>query len=181
MNVHLPTLREDLAQFAEVAKTYSTAAPDLVETLKNATTTARTLKDKEDEFGDLLAGVSGVADHGAALLRENEDALEVEGKLAVPLLKLLEFYSPEYPCVLKGLDLTIDGLNQIFRNSRVYQTMTFNGTQRPAFRKIDRPEWNWTWHGPWCLGLPDKAIVGRPAIEDGTEDNPLQHFRQGFR
>ncbi len=34
-------------------------------------------------------------------------------------------------------------------------------------------------HGPWCLGLPNKPIIGRPAIKDGTEDNPAQHFLQG--
>ncbi len=181
MNAYLPTLRKDLEQLADVARTYEMAAPDLLETLENATTPARTLKQKDEEFGDLLVGVAGLADDGTALLRENEKAIEVEGKLAIPLLKMLELYSPEYPCVLVGLDKTIEGLDQIFRNSRVYQTMSFSGTQRPAYRKIDRPEWNWARRGPWCLGLPDQKIVGRGVIADGTEDNPAQHFHQEIR
>jgi phospholipid/cholesterol/gamma-HCH transport system substrate-binding protein len=157
------------------------AAPDLIKALENGTKTARTLKQKDDEFGDLLSGVAGLADNATVLLRENEKAIDVESQLAIPLLKMLELYSPEFPCVLKGLDKTINGLDQIFRNSRVYQTMSFGGTQRPAYRKIDRPEWNWADHGPWCLGLPDQKIAGRPAIGDGTEDNPAQHFHQEIR
>ena len=180
MNVHLPTLREDLRRFADVSRAYAVAAPDLVKTLKNGTETARTLKQKDDEFGDLLTGLTGVARNGTRLLRDNEDAIEVEGKLAVPLLRLLEFYSPEYPCVLKGLKKTIEPLNQIFRNARVYQTMSFSGTQRPSYKKIDRPEWNATWRGPECLGLPDHVVIGKPKIPDGTEDDPAQHFRQDF-
>ena len=181
MNPYLPTLRKDLEQLADVANTYAVAAPDLIETLENGTKSARTLKQKDDEFGDLLTGVAGLADNATVLLRENEKAIDVESQLAIPLLKMLEFYSPEFPCVLKGLDKTINGLDQIFRNSRVYQTMSFGGTQRPAYRKIDRPEWNWADHGPWCIGLPDTAIAGRPPIGDGTEDNPDQHLNQGFR
>ena len=181
MNAHLPTLRKDLEQLADVAHTYAVAAPDLIKALENGTESARTLKQKDDEFGDLLTGVAGLADDTSDLLRENEKGIDVETRLAVPLLKMLEFYSPEFPCVLKGLDKTINGLDQIFRNSRVYQTMSFGGTQRPAYREIDRPEWNWADRGPWCLGLPDTAVIGRPPIGDGTEDNPAQHLNQGFR
>jgi phospholipid/cholesterol/gamma-HCH transport system substrate-binding protein len=181
MNEYLPTLREDLDKLADVAHTYAVAAPDLIETLENGTKSARTLKQQDEEFGDLLSGVAGLADNSTALLRANEKAIDVETQLAIPLLKMLEFYSPEFPCVLKGLDKTINGLDQIFRNSRVYQTMSFGGTQRPAYRKIDRPEWNWADHGPWCIGLPDTPVVGRPPIGDGTEDNPAQHHNQGFR
>lgn len=181
MNAYLPTLRTDLGKFADVAHTYRLAAPDLIKVLKNATTTAKTLQKKRNEFGDLLSGVAGLADNGAALLRENEDAIEVEGKLAVPLLKLLAFYSPEYVCVLKGLQVSIPHLDQIFRNARVYQTMSFGGTQRPAYKVIDRPEWGGTWRGPECMGMPDHLIIGKPLIPDGTEDDPAQFFRQGIQ
>ena len=181
MNPYLPTLRKDLDKLADVAHSYAGAAPDLIKTLENGTKSARTLKQKDEEFGDLLVGVAGLADDATSLLRENEKAIDVETRLAIPLLKMLESYSPEFPCVLKGLDRTINGLDQIFRNSRVYQTMSFGGTQRPAYRKIDLPEWNWADHGPWCLGLPYQKIAGRPVIGDGTDDDPAQHFHQEIR
>lgn len=181
MEGYIPTLRDDLKQLAEVSDTYADAAPDILETLENATVTARTVRQERDELAGFLAGLTGVAVNATALLRENKDGIELESQLAVPMLQLLEHYTPEFPCVLVGLDRTINGLDQIFRNSRVYQTMTFNGTQRPSYSLIDRPEWNDAYREPSCLGLPDEVIVGRPIVKDGTEDNPAQHFRQEIR
>ena len=181
MEDYIPTLREDLIELAEVSKTYANAAPDLLETLENATVTARTVREQRDELADLLINLTAVAVNGTALLRENKSGIELETKLAVPLLKLLEHYAPAFPCILVGLDRSTVGLDQIFRNSRVYQTMAFSAIQRPSYGVIDRPVWGDAFHKPHCLGLPDKAIVGNPIIKDGTEDNPIQHFRQGIR
>ena len=53
MNVHLPTLQQDLVLLARVSRTYSLAAPDLVRLLRNATTTAHTVTAKESQLRDL--------------------------------------------------------------------------------------------------------------------------------
>jgi phospholipid/cholesterol/gamma-HCH transport system substrate-binding protein len=180
MNAYLPTLREDLTKLADVSKTYSVAAPDLIKTLKNATKSAKTLKAKDDEFGDLLTGVTDLSDNSAKFLRQNEKAIAVEAQLAVPLVKLLAFYSPEYPCLLTTLAGSIGPLNGVFRNGRVNQTMSFAGAQRPSYRKIDRPEWNDWMRGPACYGMPTRAIIGKPQLKDGTEDDPRQFFNQGI-
>lgn len=178
MNPHLPKLKRDLTRLADVAETYDMAAPDLLEALENATTTARTVTDKESDLSDSLEGVTKVATSARGLLRENERAILIEGKLVVPLLNLLAFYSPEYQCLFRGMEKSIPALDGIFRNSRVNQTMSFGGTQRPAYQVKDRPEWNGTWRGPSCLGLPGNPIIGRPQMLDGTEDNPLQYYQQ---
>jgi phospholipid/cholesterol/gamma-HCH transport system substrate-binding protein len=180
MNSYLPTLKTDLQQLAKVSRTYSVAAPDLIATLKNATKTAKTVKAKDDDFHDLLAGVSDVADNGTTLLRDNEKAINVESQLAVPLLKLTSLYAPEFPCLLQTLTDSIPNLNQVFHKSRVNQTMSFAGTQRPSYKKIDRPQWNDWDRGPNCYGLPDKYLIGKPKIKDGTEDDPAQFFNQGI-
>ncbi|MFL6089974.1 MAG: MCE family protein [Aeromicrobium sp.] len=178
MEPHIPELRTDLAQFAKVARTYSVAAPDIIKILKNGTVTARTVRSKRNDFGDLLHSVTGVANSGSALLAENQKGLELEGKLAVPLLKLLEHWSPEFTCVFQGLDATTPGLDQVFYKGRVNQTMSFGGTQRPAYAPVDRPEWGDEWREPECLGLPTVAIPGKPLYADGTEDDPVQHLHQ---
>jgi phospholipid/cholesterol/gamma-HCH transport system substrate-binding protein len=180
MNAHLPTLREDLTALAKVSRTYSVAAPDLIETLKNATKSAKTLKAKDDEFKDLLTGVADLSDNSTKFLRENEKGIEVEAQLAVPLVKLLAFYSPEYPCLLTTLAGSIEPLNGVFRNGRVNQTMSFAGTQRPSYKKIDRPEWNDWKLGPRCYGMPTRAVIGKPHLKDGTEDDPAQFLNQGI-
>lgn len=177
MNVHLPTLRTDIQEFASVAHTYALAAPDVVSLLKNATTTANTVTQQQNQLQGLLTSVTGVANDTNQLLTTNEHNIDVETQLAVPLLHLLSTYSPEFPCLLEGLDKYTPQLNQIFRHSRVSQTMTFGGGQRPSFTKKDRPEYGAIGHGPWCLGLPNPPAVANPPgwYKDGTEDDPAQH------
>jgi virulence factor Mce-like protein len=41
LNPHLPSLKEDIARFADVAEVYGDAAPDLMEILRNTVTTSR--------------------------------------------------------------------------------------------------------------------------------------------
>ncbi len=173
MNVHLPTLERDLEDVADVAKTYSMAAPDLVKVLENTTTTAKTVTDQRKRLGGLLTSVTGVANTSEALLAENEKAIRYETELAVPLLKLLADYSPEYTCLLKGLDDYTELLATVFQQNRVRQTMVLDGTQKPAYGRDDRPEWGEIGHGPWCDGLPTPKVPADPLeLENGTEDVP---------
>lgn len=182
MNVHLPTLTSDIRAFADVAHTYDLAAPDLVRILDNATVTARTVTAKQDQLKGLFSSVTGLSYATTALLHDNEASIDTESQLAVPLVKLLADYSPEYPCLLKGLDLYTTNLNQIFRHSRVSQTMTLGGSQKPAYTRADRPQYGAIGHGPWCAGLPGVAYEKTPRsphldapLKDGTEDDPAQH------
>ncbi|TQL68437.1 phospholipid/cholesterol/gamma-HCH transport system substrate-binding protein [Nocardioides albertanoniae] len=173
MNVHLPTLERDLNDMADVAETYSMAAPDLVKVLENTTTTAKTVTQQQERLGGLLTSVTGVADTSENLLAENEKAIRYESELAVPLLKLLSDYSPEYTCLLKGLDKFTDLLATVFQQNRVRQTMVLDGTQKPAYGREDRPEWGEIGHGPWCDGLPNPKVPADPLeLENGSEDVP---------
>jgi len=180
MNVHLPTLRHDIKAFANVAHTYDLAAPDLVKLLSNATTTAKTVTAEQANLKGLFASVTGLSYTTTTLLTDNEQGIDTESKLALPLVKLLSTYSPEYPCLLEGLDTYTANLNQIFQHQRVSQTMTLGGTQKPAYTRTDRPEYGEVGHGPWCAGLPGVAKHPqspklKTPLKDGTEDDPAQH------
>ncbi|WP_310963720.1 MCE family protein [Nocardioides terrisoli] len=176
MNVHLPTLRTDMRELADVANTYSLAAPDLVRLLRNATTTAHTVTTQQTRLGGFLTDLTTMSDTATRVLSRNGPGIEEEAALAVPLTGLLDTYSPEFPCLLKGLDRYTGRLNQIFRHSRVSQTMILSGDQRPAYGRADRPVYGEVGHGPWCLGLPHPK-QGPPLpyvpLKDGTpQDNP---------
>lgn len=175
-NVHLPTLRTDLQRLADVSHTYSLAAPQLVSLLKNATVTARTVAQKKQELAGFFAAVSTMSGTATRVLGDNGSALITEGKLAVPLLRLLDTYSPEYPCLLKGLDSYTARLNAIFQHSRVSQTMSLAGTQKRAYNRSDRPVYGAVGHGPWCLGLPSPKqgypLAHHPIKDGSTIDNP---------
>lgn len=154
MNVHLPTLRSDLAKLANVAQAYAVSAPDLVSILRNATTTARTVSSQAPQLAAMIGDFTALGNDGAALLEQNGSAIITEARLAAPVAQLLAVYSPEYPCLLEGLDRYTGRLNAIFQHSRVNQTMVLNGLQQSAYTPSERPVYAAAGHGPWCLNLP---------------------------
>ncbi|WP_121251108.1 MCE family protein [Nocardioides ferulae] len=169
----LPTLREDLRLLADVSGTYEEAAPDLVRTLRNATVTMRTVEDQSSELASFLGDVTGMAQTTGRVLRENEAGLIRLGQLTRPVLRLLDTYAPEYPCLLRGLDVYTDKLGEIFAGERVNQILELGSTQRPAYDAGDRPEYGEVGHGPWCAGLPNPSGVVATPLRDGSDqDDP---------
>lgn len=170
VNVHLPTLEQDVELLADVSKTYAIAAPDLTRLLANATTTARTIAAQKQDLSAFISGTTSLAITSTGVLRENGDLIIREGKLANPLSALLDTYSPEYTCLLQGLDKYTDRLAAIFKGNRVRQKMSFDAVQRRAYTAEDRPEYAGTGHGPWCVGLPDPPYpAGNIALPDGSD------------
>ncbi|MBW8750339.1 MAG: MCE family protein [Propionibacteriales bacterium] len=177
MNEQLPTLRKDLELLADVSNTYSLAAPDLVNLLRNATTTAQTVTQKQQQLSGFLTSMTKLSRVSTRVLTTNEQGIVREGQLAAPLMKLLDTYSPEYTCLLQGADRYTDRLAQIFKNGRVWQTMSFDAVQRRAYTEADRPEYGEVGHGPWCLGLPNPPVpIGFGPLRNGTPlDEPGRH------
>jgi phospholipid/cholesterol/gamma-HCH transport system substrate-binding protein len=177
MNVQLPTLRTDLQLLADVSNTYGLAAPDLVDVLRNATTTARTITSKQQELSGFLTSMTTLSTVSTRVLTTNEQGIIREGQLAAPLASLLDTYSPEYTCLLQGLDRYTGRLAEIFKGGRVRQSMSFDAVQRPAYTEADRPEYGEVGHGPWCLGLPNpKVPSGFLPLKNGTHlDEPGRH------
>ena len=174
INVHLPTLQQDLVLLARVSRTYSIAAPDLVRLLRNATTTARTVTSKESQLRGFFDDVTGLGKTATRVLTTNEKNIVRETALARPLVRLLDTYSPEFPCLLKGTARYQKNLNAIFASGRVAQTMNLNAKQRRPYNASDRPEYGEAGHGPWCLGLPYPQVpIGANPLKDGSDiDNP---------
>jgi phospholipid/cholesterol/gamma-HCH transport system substrate-binding protein len=171
MNVHLPTLQQDLALLARVTQTYSIAAPDLVRLLRNATTTAHTLTDKESQLQTFIGDVTTLGKTSTRVLTTNEANIVRAPALAKPLLGLLDTYSPELPCLLKGAARYAGRLNQIFSKGRVAQSMSLAATQRRPYDKRDLPVYGEHGHGPSCYGLPYPHVPLEPPVnfKNGTE------------
>ncbi len=174
VNAELPTVEKDLDLLARVSKTYSLAAPDLVRLLKNATVTARTITEREDDLIGFVDATTSLAITATGVFRTNEDAIIREVRLAEPLMELLDTYSPEYTCLLQGIDRYTGRLAQIFKGNRVRQKMSFDAVQRPAYTAEDAPEYAGTGHGPWCLGLPNPPVPATAVpLPDGSDlDEP---------
>jgi phospholipid/cholesterol/gamma-HCH transport system substrate-binding protein len=178
MNEQLPTLRKDLQLLADVSNTYSLAAPDLVNLLRNATTTAQTVTQKQQVLSGFLTSMTKLSKVSTRVLTTNEQGIVREGQLAAPLMSLLDTYSPEYTCLLQGADRYTDRLAEIFKGGRVWQTMSFDAVQRRSYTaETDRPEYGEIGHGPWCLGLPNPPVpIGFGPLKNGTPlDEPGRH------
>lgn len=173
INDHLPQLRTDMRLLAEVAETYELAAPDLLRLLRNATVSARTLVQKKAEFGQTLRAVTGLSVSTRNTLSTNEQALITQGAYGVPLLSLLDTYSPELPCMLDGIVRQKANTQNVFQDDIIHQTLELGAPQREAYTAADAPVYGEVGHGPWCLGLP--ANYQLPAdflpLKDGTTDD----------
>lgn len=174
INAEMPTLERDLELLSEVATTYSLAAPDLVSVLKNATTTARTVTDRKEQLGGFFKDLTTLSTTTSRILEDNEEGIVAGARLARPLSELLDTYSPEFPCLLKGIDRYTERLNGIFQNDRVNQSMYLDANQRRPYDERDKPVYGEVGHGPWCLGLPyPKVPAGPLPLKDGTRlDEP---------
>jgi phospholipid/cholesterol/gamma-HCH transport system substrate-binding protein len=177
MNQKLPTLHKDIQLLADVSNTYGLAAPDLVDVLRNATTTARTVAEKQEQISSFFTSMTTLSTVSTRVLTTNEQGIIREGQLAAPLMKLLDTYSPEFTCLLEGADRYTDRLAAIFKGGRVRQSMSFDAVQRRAYTEADRPQYGEVGHGPWCLGLPNpKVPTGFLPLRNGTPlDEPGRH------
>ncbi|WP_193605909.1 MCE family protein [Nocardioides dongkuii] len=169
----LPTLQRDLELLADVSQTYERATPDVLRLLRNATVSARTIADKEAELASFIDDVTGLAETSARVLRDNEEGIIRLGELSRPLLRLLDTYSPEYPCLLEGLDVYTAKLSEIFANSRVNQVLELGSVQKPAYDANDRPEYGEVGHGPWCAGLPNPPGPVSTPLDDGSDQDEI--------
>ena len=175
MNRHLPALEEDIRLLADVATTYSLAAPDVVRILRNATVTSRTVLEKEAELSSFFEDVAGVSDTASRVLGANEAGLIRLGRLSRPALRLLDTYSPEYPCLLKGIDRYEDRLAEIFQGNKIKQYVEVASVQREAYDASDKPVYGEVGRGPWCLGLPHPPVPIPPQpLRDGTDKDDRQ-------
>jgi phospholipid/cholesterol/gamma-HCH transport system substrate-binding protein len=171
MNVHLPTLQQDLVLLARVSKTYAIAAPDLVRLLGNATTTAHTVTEKQGQLKIFFTDVTGLGKTSTRVLSANEANIVRAPAVSRPLLGLLDTYSPELPCLLKGAARYAGRLNQIFSKARVAQSMSLSATQRRPYDSRDIPAYGEHGAGPKCYGLPYPKVPLEPPVnfKNGTE------------
>jgi phospholipid/cholesterol/gamma-HCH transport system substrate-binding protein len=170
MNQHLPTLQEDLRLLASVAHTYDVSAPDLVTILGNITVTSGTITQKKAEFATLFDDVTGISNLSTEILETNEVNAVRAASGSRPVLALLDKYSPEYNCLLRGIAAYKPILIKTFEGGRVKQYVEFPTKQRRGYDQRDFPEYEDT-RGPNCFGLPGNPPIPWPGIDlrNGTD------------
>ncbi|HXO55535.1 MAG TPA: MCE family protein, partial [Mycobacterium sp.] len=103
VNPRMPIIRHDIQQLATLSDTYAGAAPDLVNFLNNAATTAHTIHAQEKDLDRALLAAAGFGATGAEIFNRGGPYLARGAKDLVPTAQLLDTYSPELFCSIRNL------------------------------------------------------------------------------
>ncbi|MET9681098.1 MCE family protein [Streptomyces coeruleorubidus] len=168
LNPHLPSLKEDIARFADVAEVYGDAAPDLMEILRNTVTTSRTIVEEKDRLAAALKSTATVAGTADDFLDANGDRLITLGRVSRPTLELFARYSPQYPCLLAGLVRQEKASEEAFRGGKMHITLEVV-RQQGAYEPGEEPRYGER-SGPNCRDLPHPPVPAPGAhLNDGSK------------
>ena len=169
LNPQVPALVEDLRLLSKVAGTYADVAPQIAETLRNTVKTGNTLVSRQAKLNAFLKDVTSFSGTAKTFLDNNGANIVRLGQLSEPQLQLLNRYSPEFPCLLKGLVDQAPNLASTFRGFVFHIDVITLPRQPRGYTAKDVPV-NGADNGPACLGLPNPKVPfsGAPNFNDGV-------------
>lgn len=175
LNPQLPALIHDIQLLSTVSGTYADVTPQIAETLRNTVKTGNTLVTEQQKLHAFLRDVSSFSDTTRQFLDANGNNIVRLGQLSRPTLALLARYSPEYPCLLRGLVRQIPRLASTFRGFVFHIQMVVLPQQPRGYTPRDMPVYGAD-NGPSCAGLPyppgsPSHPYHSPNFRDGVDDH----------
>jgi phospholipid/cholesterol/gamma-HCH transport system substrate-binding protein len=180
-NPEIETLGEDFRGLADFADNLERTTPDLVALLDNLSVINANLVDQEQELSTFLDTTTGFARELDGFLQENEQRLIRLAADSRPVLGVFAKYSPEFPCLARGLEASEKFIGDSFGGLQpgLHITLEFTEDQQGYQPERDEPAYRDT-RGPECYGLPDPE---RPAedinFQDGYRDELGPDTTQG--
>ena len=179
LNPALPQLQEDITRTADLADTYTRAAPDLLAALADLSSTTQTVADQQQNLAQLWISVTGVSENFRGFLQDNRDNLIALAADSRPTLESLARYAPEYPCLLHQIAGLVPQLDRAFGvgthqpGLHIYLEVTNNrGKYLPG---VDEPRYEED-RGPRCYPVLDGTkfpeYPGGP-VHDGSTSPPI--------
>lgn len=173
-NTQLPVFNHDLAALSKVAGTLSSAAPDILRILRDATYTSNTLVQERTTLAGVLSQGTTTVQDTRKFVAANANHIIGVNIANVQALELLARYSPEVPCVLEALVKLQPRLEQAIggNNNRLNVTLEIVKARPPYQPGLDTPQFA-DHRGPNCYGLPGNPPVPFPEYQvlDGTQDD----------
>ncbi|WP_020668450.1 MCE family protein [Amycolatopsis nigrescens] len=181
LNPHLPQLQTNLRELAKFSDNLNAAAPDLVQSLDNLTTTTRTVVDQRGNLQNLYGDLTGASQDLQSFLHANSSNLIALADTARPTAELLAEYSPEYPCFLGQMSELVDKLNVVFGKGTdkpgLHATLEVTANRGQYKPGVDDPQYQ-DKRGPRCydmqqfpLPFPQGPPEGWP--KDGSSVPPV--------
>ncbi|WP_179470280.1 MCE family protein [Mycolicibacterium vinylchloridicum] len=186
INPQMPQIRSNIQQLSKLADVYTKASPDLWDFLDHAVTTARTLNEQQKDLDAALLASTGFGNTGADIF-ERGGPYFVRGQAdLIPTAKLLDTYSPQLYCQIKGeAEALQPALDAFGGNGYSLDTVTeFLGAPNPYVYPDNLPRING--HGgpggaPGCWQTIDRNFWPAPhlVVDDGASLAPYNHFELG--
>ncbi|XRQ06210.1 MCE family protein [Actinomadura welshii] len=174
INPELRTLVYDLHGLADVSDIYHSAAPDLLQTLRNLNVTSKTITDKTATIERLIPATTALAQDGDTFMRSNGPKIIGFNIANRDVLGVVARYSPSLPCVLAGLMKIKPEAERVAGGNG---SKTFNLTveivkPRPGYKNpLDLPEVK-DQRNPRCYNLPNPKVPFPDYLAlDGTQDD----------
>lgn len=167
-NPSLPTLRQDFRGLADFANSTADATPALLDVLDNFSAVSRNVVQEKQELDAFLASTERFAASATSILKENDERLIALARDSLPSLQLYARYSPEYPCLLKGLAVYDPIVTKTFGGDTPGLHITAEATEdNGAYVPGQEPKYR-DKRDPYCNGLPKPAVPqGDASFDDG--------------
>lgn len=162
-----------------VADSYDRAAGPLLDTLRQTSTTARTLTAKQGQLASLLGATGAFADVLRSFVAQvGPTGVEVV-RVSRPVLALLQKYSPEIECFVHGVVKAKSRLEAVFADGPYLQARLYVAVSRGTYKPgVDAPKsLDLSAYGPSCPITPkgDTGTVPWPMVPkelDGLRGSP---------
>ncbi|WP_431234589.1 MCE family protein [Mycolicibacterium psychrotolerans] len=186
VNPQMPQIRSNIRQLSNLADVYIKASPEFWDSLDHAVTTASTLNAQQKDLDAALLASTGFGNTGADIF-ERGGPYFVRGQAdLVPTAQLLDTYSPQLYCQIKGeAEALPQALDAFGGNGYSLDTVTeFLGAPNPYVYPDNLPRING--HGgpggaPGCWQKVDRNFWPAPhlVVDDGASLAPYNHFELG--
>lgn len=176
----VPRLLNDLNGLRKVAADYTTASPDLLAALRNFTVSSRTLAARQAQFEALVGSVTSASDRLGNFFQANSPDIISLSRASLPTLRVLQRYSPEFPCLSRTLVDFIPVMNSALgkgtREPGLHITARVVPPRQPYRPGVDTPVYR-ARGGPRCPQVvpgADATALSRTA-GIGTDNSPQEN------
>ncbi|SFP51859.1 virulence factor Mce family protein [Amycolatopsis arida] len=177
VNPQLPQVRADISLLADVAGTYTTAAPDILRALADLTVPSTTLAERSGDLTALIGSVNAASAQLSDFLHGNRENFVALSAASRTTLELLAEYAPEFPCLFRAVDEFRPRMDRAFGKGTGEPGLHVSISIEPKRDKYvpgrDDPKPYHAGGGPRCYPVPGSAgqerlITELTALASGT-------------
>lgn len=170
LNPHVPTMADDFARLASVARTYQSAAPDIVAALDNMVTTSRTMVAETNQLRQLYATVITSSNTTQGWVAHNENTIEILSDRSRRALSAVAPYAAEFPCVFAAARTFIPRMDTLLGKGTdepgIHVKLSIVASRGKYLPGRDAPVWQ-SGKAPRCPYVTGQTGT-RPARIDGA-------------